>query len=135
MSSLNQPDLFVSHALTASSPPIVLELRGLGPIPSFKNRKLIRAWIDKTTRKIRSLLYLEPELQQWMTQATSLLESQLSSALQTSGVETRTGALAPSQIATLLPLDDCWTSFRRVVIESELCEPGQEGATIIIERL
>ena len=132
-------------------PPIRIELSGLGPIPSFKNRKLIRAWIDKAGKilqffggrwwirkdsiKIRSMLYLEPEIQKWMDTATHRIESQLFSALATSEGGTRTGVLPHSVIVSSLPLDDCWTAFRQVVVISELCEPGLEGATIVIERL
>lgn len=131
-------------------PPITLRL-SLGPIPSFKNRKLIRTWLDKAAKreefrngewwvakksmKLRSMLYLEPDLQAWMDRATSLLESQLRSALATSEGTIRTAASARSLIATLLPLDDCWTNFQEVTIKSELCEKGQEGATITIERI
>jgi hypothetical protein len=92
-------------------------------------------WIAKKSLKIRSMLYLEPELQAWMDQATSLFESQLRSALATSEDTIRTAACPHSLIATLLPLDDCWTNFQEVTVKSELCEKGQEGATIKIERI
>lgn len=144
-----QPDLFGTPKQKAS--PITLELSGLGPIPSFKNRKQMRTWVDKAMKrrewkggewwiaekslKIRSMLFLEHDLQVWMDRATLLLESQLRSALATSVAEIQTGALARSRIATLLPLDDCWTSFAELNIRSELCEKGQEGASIRIEPL
>ena len=146
-----QKDLFTTKSPIHGSHPVIIELRGLGPIPSFKNRKLIRTWLEKVgkvmefmagkwwvrkdTIKIRSMLYLEPDLQKWMETATLRIESQLRSALATSGVEIRTAASPQLLIATLLPLDDCWTAFREVSVKSELCAPGQEGATITIERI
>lgn len=144
-----QKDLFGSGARTY--PSVTLSLKGLGPVPSFKNCKIIRTWLEKVgkvvefisghwwvrkdTLKIRSMLYLEPKHQQWMSLATQRFESQLRSALATIEGETQTGASLPLQIATLLPCDDCWTAFRELEIKSELCEPGQEGATITIQRL
>ena len=127
------------------------EVKGLGPIPSFKNKKRILAYLDKSKKrkefrngeywiaekslKIKSLLITLPEHQEWMEQAISLLESQLHCALATSGAVIPTGVSLRSLIATLVPLDDCWTSFREVTIRSELCEAGNEGATIVIEPL
>lgn len=151
MNAQYQPDLLETPKPENSLPQVTIELSGLGPIPSFKNRKLIRSWIDKErkieefrdgyywlrkdTIKVKSMLYLEPELQAWMERATSLIESQLRSATATITGRIQTAACPRSLIATLLPLDDCWTSFREVVIKNELVEPGQEGASILIERL
>lgn len=146
-----QPDLFKTQKPENSSLPITIELSGLGPIPGFKNAKVMRTWMDKATKrkmflngeywiaersiKIRSILYLQPAMQAWMDRATNLIESQLRSALATSGAAIQTAALARSLIATLLPLDDCWTSFAEVTVKSQLCPKGQEGATITIEAL
>jgi hypothetical protein len=145
----NQPDMFSKEAKPLL--PVTIELKGLGPIPSFKNRKRILAWLDKALKreefrcgeywiakksiKILTALITQPDHQQWMDTAISHIESQLRSALVTTGGVTLTGASVRSQIASLVPLDDCWTSFREVVIKSELCEPGEEGATITITRL
>ena len=144
-----QKDLFGSAPVTY--PSITLSLKGLGPVPSFKNQKLIRTWLEKVgkvvqfmagswwvrkdTIKIRSMLYANPVHQKWMETAISHFESQLRCALATIGGETQTGASLRSQIVTLLPLDDCWTAFRELEIKSELCNPGEEGATITIQRL
>lgn len=146
-----QPDLLETRKPENSLPLVTIELSGLGPIPSFKNRKLIRSWIDKErkkeefrdgywwirkdTIKVKSMLYLEPELQEWMEKATSLIESQLRSATATIREKILMAACPRSLIATLLPLDDCWTSFREVTVRNELVEAGQEGATIQIERM
>lgn len=149
--AVSQPDLFGSPKSGPTTMSVTLNLRGLGPIPSFKNRKLIRTWMDKASRKeeyrdghwwirrdtikLRSMLYLEPALQTWMDRATSLIESQLRSALATSAGMIQTAACQRSLIATLLPLDDCWTNFKEVHVLSQLCEKGEEGATITIEKL
>jgi hypothetical protein len=132
-------------------PPIILELKGIGPIPSFKTGKRAFAWIDSKSATVmaykgeiwyrkRGLKAMArpitlPEHMEWMKKAISLIESQLRSVFQTIGVEIRMAACPRSRIATLLPCDDCWTSFRELVVKSELCAPGQEGATITIERL
>lgn len=144
-----QPDLFGTPKQKPS--PIILELKGLGPVPSFKTGKRAFAWIDsKSSVAIthNGEIYLRkrglkamarpitlPEHMEWKEKATSLIESQLRSALATIGAGIQTAASARSLIATLLPLDDCWTNFRALRIESELCAPGQEGASIMIERL
>ena len=147
----SQPELFKTPKAANGSLKVTIELSGLGPIPSFKNAKLMRAWVDKHLKvevfhsghwwvrrdslKVRSMLYTDPEMQKWMDRATSLIESQLLSALATTGVGIQTAACQRSLIATLLPLDDCWTSFRELKVSSALCAPGNEGATIEIERI
>jgi hypothetical protein len=147
-----QPDLFKTrNTPDNSSPRIIIELSGLGPIPSFKNQKRMRAWIDKALKrrewingewwiaeksiKVRAMLFTNPDHQAWMDQAIPLIESQLHSALAIIVGGIQTGALARSRIATLLPLDDCWTSFAELIVRSELCEKGQEGASIMIQPL
>lgn len=147
--SKTQAELFGSTG--SPTPAIILELRGLGPIPSFKTNKRAFAWIDsksatvmthngeiwyrKRGLKVMARPITLPEHMEWMKKAISLIESQLRSVFRTIGVEIQTAACPRSRIATLLPLDDCWTSFRELVVKSELCAPGEEGATITIQRL
>lgn len=144
-----QKELFSSTV--SPMPRITLELSGLGPVPSFKTGKKAIGWLDPKSvvtmvhggeiwikkRGLRIMVrpMTLPEHQEWMEKAISLIESRLRSAFQTIGVVIPMAASARSLIASLVPLDDCWTSYREVVIKSELCAPGQEGATITIERL
>jgi len=146
------PDLFPTEK-AVSIPRITLQLSGLGPVPSFKNAKRSFAWIDtkfrppetmmhrgalwlkKSSVKLMARPMTEPEVKAWMDRATDLFERQLRSALATSGAGMQTAACPRSLIATLLPLDDCWTSFPEQRVKCELCAPGQEGAEIVIEPL
>lgn len=146
-----QEDLFKTPSPAIGSLLVTIELRGLGAVPSFKTGKLAFGWMDTKTAvvatfngelwvrkrgmRIMARPLTKPEHQAWMKVASSRIESQLRSALATTGVAIQTAASPRSLIATLLPLDDCWTSFRELRIKSELCAPGEEGATITIERL
>jgi hypothetical protein len=146
-----QKDLFTTPTPTSGSPQVIIELRGQGPIPSFKNKKRVLAWLDKAgmkvefrnghywvrkdTIKIKTGLITLPEHQTWMDNAISRIESKLRSFFRTIGVTIQTAASARSLIASCVPCDDCWTSFREVVVKSELCERGHEGATIRITKL
>src|SRR5881394_2255273 len=105
---------------------IRLTLQGLGPIPSFKNTKRVVFQSDGTGKPVT-----EANTKAWMRRATKLIASQLCSAFQTEGGTTLAAAQARSLIASL-PHDDCWTCIPELAIRSELCEPGKEGAEIII---
>lgn len=151
MNSCEQGELLPTPKPDNYLPKVTIELRGLGPILSFKNQKRILAWLDKSLKrmeyragefwiakksiKILTALITKPDHQVWMERVISRIESQLRSALAITGGETQTDASQRSLIASSVPLDDCWTAFREVVIKSELCDPGSEGATIVIERL
>jgi len=116
------------------SPKIVLEIKGLGKVPSFKNAKRAFAWMDKKTGKIMARPITLPEHREWMQKAARLFESQLRSAFQIATGATPMDASLRSLIASLPP-DDCWTAIPEHFVKCELCESGNEGATIVIERL
>ena len=137
--------------LMPKTAPIVIQITGRGPIPSFKNRKRTFAWIDKASRiteffrsfwwirkdsiKIMARPITEEREREWMESAILSIESQLRCALAITADTTRTAAALRSLIASRAPLDDSWTWCPEVTIKSELCEVGQEGATIEIVRL
>lgn len=107
-------------------------LRG---IPSFKTGKTAFGWWDKFTRKIMARPLTLPEHRKWMDLATLSIESQLRSAFQITEEKTRTVASLRSWIASRLPLDDSWAWCPSIVVQCELCQPGEEGATVVIERI
>lgn len=102
---------------------IVLNVKGKGHVPSFKNSKLLT----------RGRLITKPEFQEWMRACVDDFESQLRSAYQTT---VTVMPMVPSRrcwIACVVPLKD---SVRHIIDERilvELVAPGEEGATIIIE--
>lgn len=142
------PDLFEKPK------PLTLTIRGLGVIPNFKNTKMIIPPSLKAIRKAieygnlglvsqavedyskkRPALITSPEMQQKMQRITAALESELRSAIQTNAGEIPTEQQRRSLTAWCVPDDDSWTRMPIIEIKAELCQPGEEGATIEIERL
>ena len=109
---------------------IVLEIQGMGHVPAFKNKK--RA-IHTKSGKMRTLT--DPETKKWMVRCETSLEFQLCSAFRIGEDETLTGPQARSLIASALPEDDCWSCVPELNLKAEKCNLGEEGATIIIERI
>jgi hypothetical protein len=131
---------------------ITLEIRG--QIPSHKNNKMlvkpslsavklaiasgnfkalvgaVMAWMKKPV-----LLITKPEYQRRMETMIADIESQLSSASQIVVEPTCPINSTHSWIALSLPADDCWTKLPEIHIRGELCAPGNEGATIHVERI
>ncbi len=114
--------------------PLVLEIKGQ-VIPSFKNRKMIVTKGPRGNPLPEPLLITRPEVQKRTAKITAAFVSQLLSAFQTTTGETLTGCSLRSAIALSVPDDDCWTRIPEIRIRAELCAPGAEGATLIIERL
>lgn len=152
--SSNQKELFKTPKPETGSRPVTIELRGLGPVPSFKTGKKAMAWIDKSTAvyqafqgelwvRKRGLRLMArpltlPEHQKWMERAISLIASQLSSAIATEEEEMRTGLLAHCSTpwsTRLAELDDAWTHIPNITVRCELVEPGKEGASLVLEPL
>lgn len=142
-----QQDLFTPKGRT-----IVLEITGT--IPSYKNNKMLiqpslrEVWAAVKRGNIsqiaaaltayakkRPMLITKPEYQKQMEQIMASLESQLLSAFQTTGAQTCQGNSIRSLIAASVFADDAWTYLPEIHLRGELCEPGQEGATITIEPL
>jgi len=125
-----QPDLLSNP--TGVGRKIVLEVKGI--TPSFKTQKTAYGWIDKASGKVHARPATLPEHREWMKATVLSFACQLRSAFQISASATRMDATLRSLIASL-PRDDRWTIIPETIIKSELCEPGQEGATILIERI
>lgn len=130
--TLPQPDLFASPTVPLPSR-VVLEVRGI--VVSFKNSKILIAKGRNGRPLPRPLLITKPELQKRMQEITESFVLQLLSAFQTSDGATLTGRSLRFAIASCTPADDCWTCLPEIHLKAELCAPGQEGATIVLERI
>ena len=106
-------------------PNIKLNVVGLENVPSFKNQKMIA----------RGRLITNPERQKWMERCTQGFVSQLLSVIQTIEGETLTGQQVQSWIACNMPSNDSRQWIPELHITSEQCSKGEEGATIMIERI
>lgn len=144
-----QTDMFQNR--TAAS---VVTLEIHGKIPSYKNNRMIvkpslklvmqalasgnlsnvraalMAWVKKPV-----MLITKPEYQRTMEAMIASIESQLLSASQTACGQTFPASSTRSWIALSAPADDCWTKLPEIHIRAETCEPGKEGATVVIERI
>ena len=127
---MRQSDLF--NSTVASS--VTLNLRGIN-IPSFKNNKMVITKSPNGRLLDRPLLITKPEFQKVMAAIMDSFESELCSAFQREGAQTLAASSIQSWIAWCVPADDCWEMIPEIQVSGELCEPGQEGATITIERL
>ncbi len=117
---------------------MVLTLKGLGPVPSFKNAKRIaglkRSKTSKTTWYGSPTLITRSDVKQWLRSAVSAIASQLCSESQTRGFGTTQECLKQFVTASL-PQDDGWQDLEIGSVRTEIVEPGLEGAVITIERL
>lgn len=107
---------------------VTLEIRGLGHVPSFKNKKRICG---------RNLI-TRPDVKKWMESAIQSLRSQLRSAFQTTGGVISMAHSQPCLTVLCLhskEFDDCrqWIADERVYASE--CDAGQEGCTITIRIL
>jgi hypothetical protein len=96
--------------------PLRLSILGLGHVPSIKNGMF----------KI-----VEPKNREWKRKCVARLVSQLLSGLPTNERGIPTPQSLQSLIASL-PVDDNWKSIPETHIRCAKCEPGQEGAEILI---
>jgi hypothetical protein len=104
---------------------LVLRIEGLGHVPSFKNNKMLT----------RGKLITNPKAQSWMDRATRSFESQLLSAIRTTGAGMPMGL--PQHFWTALSelFDDSVQWIPEICVRAEKCAKGEEGATIFIELL
>jgi hypothetical protein len=104
--------------------PVVLHVRGMGPVPAFKNSKLLA----------RGRLLTKPEYRDWMELCTDRFACQLLSTIPTDDDATAMVRFQRFLIASL-PHDDNWMCIPEIHVKAELCAKGDEGATITIERI
>ena len=115
-----------------SSPPsskspgtLLLQIRGVGPITSFKNSKMLS----------RGRLITSPVKQKQMDQYIHAIESQLLSAFRTTDGEMQMGHSLASWIASCVPLDDSIQWVPEISVKAVSVAKGEEGADILIEKL
>lgn len=120
---------------------LVLEIRGLGPIPSFKTGKR-GTWARTAMGKLYARPVTKKEHARWMRNAIQVIELQLLSAMMVweeqirMELPPRSLTASPGLAATFVnEFDDKWKFVRRLIVESEPCDKGCVGATITIERL
>ena len=99
-----------------------LEIQGLG-VPSFKNSKMLT----------RGRLITDPRKREVMDKITDAFESQLRSALATTGEGTRTGRLVRSLTVCATEFDDSVQWIPEIHVYVERVAKGHEGAVITIE--
>ena len=116
------PDLPHLHMIT-------LQIKGMGPVPSFKNSKEIAIRPEG-----KRFLMTEKRVKAWMNQAIASFKSQLLCGSVTTAPTTLTAAQLRSLIASL-PADDNWKLIPVLAVTSSRCEPGEEGAIITITPL
>ena len=105
-------------------PEIRLVVRGLGAVISFKNTKMLT----------KGKLITDPKKQEWMRRCVQSFVSQFISLCQTDDSGIYPECLKQYAIASL-PLDDNWQELEIGRASCALTEKGNEGATIIIERI
>ena len=110
---------------------LVLVVKELGHVPSFKNTKAIA--FNRRTRK--RFIRTDPKKKDWMERCIRNFEFQLSSAFPTGGAGTVMEPPARSSIASSLPLDDSLAWIPELHVVCERVAPGEEGAAIIIEMM
>lgn len=117
-----------SSPISASQGPLVLRIRGIGNLTSFKNRKrAIRS--GNSTR-----LITEPKIKARQEALKAAILSALRLASATGAGETSM-ASRPASLTLSLPQDDCWTQVPELIVTGELVAPGEEGCDITITRL
>lgn len=145
-----QKDLF--SATECGTRRLVLDLTG--NIPSFKNNKMILPPSTKRLRDAlkagnlewarsamkdflskRTFLITKPEYQKEMDRMIDSIVLQLRCAFQTDATRISQASSIRSWTASSMPADDWWERIPDIQIRGELCEPGREGATVVVERL
>lgn len=113
--------------------PLVLRIQGI--IPGKKNNKML-VTKDFRGRPLRKpMLITKPEYQKALEKITESLRCQSLSAYQIESGATSMASSLRSWILSRLPADDSWTHVCHLTIRAELCQPGEEGATVTIRRL
>lgn len=111
-----------------SSTPIVIEITGLGHVPSFKNSKQL------FIRNGKPRMATKPAYKKWMARCIRLIEFTLLSRFRIAAGAMLTGDSLPSWTASSVPFDDSVDWIPEILVTVERVPKGEEGATITIER-
>jgi hypothetical protein len=126
----------MTQSKAGSNPDVlVVEIRGLGNVPSFKTGKKSVPFRLPDGR-LASRPVTQKQHKRWMDQAIRVIASALSGAYQTRGGAMVMGCSLPSWIAQSVPLDDSldWIP-ENGGWRTEIVMPGEEGVVIFIERV
>jgi hypothetical protein len=106
---------------------IVLQVKGLGHVPSFKNTKMMT----------RGRLITDPAKQKWMDRCIQSFVSQLCSLSQTEGSVMRTERCQQYAMSLLAQFDDSldWICEIKIVAHPRIVAKGTEGAIVILEEI
>jgi hypothetical protein len=111
--------------------PIVLEVRGMQHIPSYKNTKR-----GAHKGNGQTFVMTRKDTKQWMNRLIESFVSQLICATQRTGTDpTRTEVSQRSWIASFVPLDDSRKWIKEIRVTTEEVEEGEEGAIVTIAPL
>ena len=110
--------------MTTTSEPLVINIRGLGHVPAFKNKKIIAG----------KRLITAPKARKWMKDCTRAIYSTLKYLYQTGDGATSTARWQQSAIASW-PLDDNWKVIPKITVRVRVVPKGDEGAIIRITKL
>ena len=104
---------------------VLLEIKGLGHVPSKKNSKMLT----------RGRLITKPEYQKWIERCIRLFESELRCMFRTRGEGMQTGRSPQFLIAWSKQFDDSVKWIRKEEIEVTDVPAGDEGAIVILEEI
>lgn len=128
MNSLND---FQKPAKPQSPGTVVLTIRGVGHIPSFKNAK--RAILDKNTGRMRTLT--QGKIKKRMDALEDAIVFALFSWFQTSGDATQRACWKPSLTHSFGPSDDSILEIPCGEWDVRYVAPGEEGVEITIQEI
>ena len=110
--------------MTTTSESLVINIRGIGHVPAFKNKKIICG----------KRLITAPKARKWMQNCAKAIYSKLKFLYQTEGGATSTVRWQQSAIASW-PLDDNWKVIPKITVRVRVVPKGDEGAVIKITKL
>lgn len=123
------------QANPSSEPILTLEIKGVGPVVSFKNSKVLITKGRGGRPLPKPLLVTKAEYKHQMRKIVESFASQLLCACQTANGGMGTARLRRSLIALLLPADDSLNDIPEIHLKVERVDEGQEGALIEIQRI
>lgn len=104
--------------------PLVIDIKGVGHVPAFKNKKIICG----------KRLITAPKARKWMELAQKLMYSQLKSKFQT--IEGATSTVPWQQYAmSSWPPDDNCKVISEIHVTVKKVPKGDEGATIYLQKI
>lgn len=114
---------------------MTLEIKGVGPVVSFKNSKVMITKGKGGKPLPRPMLVTKAEFKRQMQKIVESFVSQLLCASQTTDGGMGTVQLRRSLTALSMPADDSLNDIQEIHLYLERVDEGQEGALIQIQRI